>query len=211
MDPKFEDQGAVEKRDANQRELELRQVEDRIVQRLEKRLPKQRTWRNRLIKYGAIAAVLIFAYFYFFSCEDSPLRGGGGTGGSAGQQDQTVQQTSPKEAVRTVYHYVAGDPKQACAVFSATGKAAFAKSFGVPDCPQAAQAAAAKVTDKSRYANPDFPENAAFTSGSTSEIRSCDLGVTGGDRLGVFILTKQGDGGWVITGHEKEPADCLTG
>ncbi|MGW0516546.1 hypothetical protein [Crossiella sp. NPDC003009] len=206
MDRQFDDQGTPAKR-----ELELREVEDRIVQRLEKRLPKQRTWRNRLIKYGVIAAVLILAYFYFFSCEDSPLRGGGGANGGAGQQDQTVQQTSPKEAVRTVYHYVAGDPKQACAVFSAAGKAAFAKSFGVADCAQAAQAAAAKVTDKARYANPDIPENAAFTSGSTSEVRSCDLGVTGGERLGVFILTKQGDGGWLITGHEKETADCLTG
>ncbi|MBP2476109.1 hypothetical protein JOF53_004981 [Crossiella equi] len=197
----------------DKRELELRKIEDRIVERLEKRLPKQRTWRTRLIKYGVIAAVLVVAYFYFFSCDSSPLRGGGGTDGN-GNATQVLPRTSttPQDQVRVVFAAVSNeDARRGCTAFSPEAATKFAANLGAQDCLTALADLAKQVTNKTAYKNVRITSDQALTSGDNSEVSSCRLELTGGPRLGLFILQKQADGGWLITGHEKEPADCLTG
>jgi len=161
--------------------------------------------RRKLVLAGA-AVVLLGVGWWWWSDDSTP---GAGDGGAA---VAPVLPQSPKDSVRAVYSYIAANrPDQACVLFTPQAAQAFAAAHGGSDCAQAARRLAEQVQDRTAYANPVFPEGSAVVIGTDAEVRSCSMQVTGGPRLGMFLLQRQPNGGWVISGHEAEPADCLTG
>ncbi|QGK71557.1 hypothetical protein GIY23_20370 [Allosaccharopolyspora coralli] len=136
-------------------------------------------------------------------------------GGTPGKQDFStapIPSADPATAVAGVYNYVAynraGD---ACALFNEAGRQAFADSYGAASCVAAVQRINADVADPVQYPNIKIGRDAETTEGGNSSVSSCGLDVQGGPRLGMFHLTQNAKGGWLIAGHEHEPADCLTG
>ncbi len=65
-----------------------------------------------------------------------------------------------------------------------------------------------KITSADTYREPVVSKDSMVQSGDRAEVSSCAMTVTGGPKLGKLLLTKQQDGGWIISGHTAEPADC---
>lgn len=151
----------------------------------------------------------VLAVWYFFLWHPEPDRPSG-AGPTAGTP---ILPTTPKDTVRAVYHYLAAkQPPVACALFDPAGAAQFAGDFKAKDCESAMRDLAAKVTDPASYGNPKFTEDALISDASAS-VSSCTITWPGaaGPKLGAFSLTRQQNGGWIISGHQNEPADCVTG
>ncbi|WP_025361409.1 hypothetical protein [Kutzneria albida] len=167
--------------------------------------------RRALVPTGMLILAVLGGVNYFFAPADSTaVPGGTGSGGSAGGvQQNPIRPRSPQETVRAVYHYIAAhNPSLACAMFLPDGQLPFASDLHGANC----QDAAAKVTNTAGYDTAVVPEAAVTTSGATSTVDSCQMTIAGGQRLGVFTLTKQPDLSWAITGHApSNPPDCLTG
>ncbi|WP_253771221.1 hypothetical protein [Goodfellowiella coeruleoviolacea] len=182
--------------------------------------PRTPLWRRvlrlrlvrRLIRLAVTVLVVLlllnWAYQYYFGEEPEEAAGGGRT------ETNQLLPTKPSETVRMLYDHIAqGLPDDACALFTDATKQTFATDLGAPDCPQAMRQLSAAVQRKSSYAEPVFRNDTTkVPAGTTTEISSCaDLVVQGGQRLGRFTLTRQDNGGWIISGHENEPADCVGG
>jgi hypothetical protein len=133
-----------------------------------------------------------------------------GTDGGGHYHTNHILKDNPYESVRQVYQRVAGNsPDFACGVFSDEAAQQFAEHFNARDCPDAIRMLNAQVDkapgSKTAYAEPDFhgrmgeqPSEGSIT------ISSCDLGVTGGPRLGAFTVSRVDKGQWLITGHQRE-------
>lgn len=154
-----------------------------------------------------LLGVLGFWYFFLYHPEPDRPSGAGPQGGTP------ILPTTPKESVRAVYHYVAAkQPAVACALFSKEGAQRFAADLGEPTCAAAVQHASTQVQDKSSYGDPKFRDDAAVISDASASVSSCAMSWSGGGpRLGSFILQRQQNGGWIISGHQNDPADCVTG
>lgn len=189
----------------NKQHAELQKLEDRIVERLAQQLPHKRNWRIRLIKYGVIAVVVIAAVSYFYSCTSSSVDDSARRGAEFSRTPE-----SPEDTVHTVYVSVSSNNQQrGCNMFSTQAAAEFAKNIAAADCKKAIELLHGKVTNATRYKNNvSVTRENTLTSGNNSEISSCALTVTDGPRLGLFLLRKQTDGGWLIVEHRNEPADC---
>ncbi|MFB9905285.1 hypothetical protein [Allokutzneria oryzae] len=158
----------------------------------------------KLLKWAAFLLVLALAWWYFFG-------GSGGNGSDGKASNSPTRGLSPEHTLRMVYTYAeAGDGGAACSFFSTAGAEEFAKNMGAVNCLQAIDDIAAKAKTEP-LAKAKVPPVPAFTSGGKSEASSCQMRENDGRRLGAFLLTRQPDGGWQITGHEAEPADCVTG
>lgn len=169
----------------------------------------------RRLVYVFVALLLLWGYIvynYSDSGGDEGGPSGGGVPGNENPKQAPVLSTDPKQAVVAIYTYQADTPDVTCELFSEAGKAQFARDNGAPDCPAAAQKLHAQVTNPTTYANPKFGENAVSPpSNGMVDVSSCQILVDGGPRLGTFVLKQNVKGGWVIDGHQNEPADCVTG
>jgi len=182
--------------------------------------PEQRRpwWRRalRLLRYKFVRRLLyllivLLVLYYLVSSMLASFTGGGGSGdsspgtGGAPPNAAPVAPGSPQRVVRALYNYVANQPEQACALFTETGKAAFAYSYGVGDCTTAAQRAHAQVATPASFGNPRVDQNVIVVAAGAgqAQVDSCDLGVSGGKPLGKFRMTRQPNGGWQIDQYEN--------
>jgi hypothetical protein len=170
-----------------------------------------------------LVALLILALLVSYGYNQ--LFGGGGddpgdkavdSGGSTNNKIVPERAYGLQGTVAMFYKHVSqGSDTQACNLFAEDGRAKenFTKAFSAVDCKTAIRELHGKVKDTSAYEQPLFPESMykePLT--STTEVSSCkDLVVSGGPRLGAFVLTQQTNKTWIISGYTAEPADCVTG
>ncbi|WP_433870329.1 hypothetical protein [Saccharopolyspora sp. CA-218241] len=177
--------------------------------------PKRPWWRRALglLRYKFVRRLLYLLLFllvvrmligYLFGEDDDSGSDGGGPSGAA-----PVISTSPQQAVRGAYNLLRGDdPGAACALFADSGKQAFALAYDAPDCPGAARAVRAQITEPGAFANPDFAHDAVEVAGDEAAAYACRIRSTGGPQLGSFGLTRQPDGGWLISAYDMNAAEC---
>lgn len=112
---------------------------------------------------------------------------------------------APYDAVADVYLFPAEglSPDKSCLTFSASAAKSFAQAFGTSSCVAAFTKIAGEITDKDAYSDPDTSKLPTNPTGNTVTVDSCDLGVTGGPRLGTFTVTHV-DKGWEITGYQPQ-------
>ncbi|MFR9731353.1 hypothetical protein ACL03H_19155 [Saccharopolyspora sp. MS10] len=163
----------------------------------------------RRLLFLAVALVLLllllgWAVQHYFGAGG----GGGGGGGTGGvpQEAAPVTPESPQRVIRAFYGYIAHQPEQACALFTETGKSAFAYHFQSGDCATAASRARAQVTEPNAFGSPGFTNDVIQLTGTQALVDSCSLRVSGGPPLGKFSMSKQPDGGWQIDNYE--PVSC---
>ncbi len=165
---------------------------------------------RRLI-YLAVAVLLVFAGINYTI--DRYLGGGDQSSpGAPGNQNpglSPVLPTDPKETIIGVYSKIAFTPEATCQLFDEPAGARFAADYGAPTCLAAAQRLHQQVTDPTKYKNNlDYGQGAVEIVEQRAAIYSCRMTVDGGPRLGAFGLTRTPNGGWIISGHRNEPADC---
>ncbi|SFT59296.1 hypothetical protein SAMN04487904_104105 [Actinopolyspora lacussalsi subsp. righensis] len=163
---------------------------------------------RRLLYLLVLLLVLMYLYNSMF--------GGGGqasNGSSPGGEESrsAMLQRSPTAAVRTVYDELANRPDTVCLLFDGDARRAFADVHDAANCRAAARRLNERVTERLDYKNPEIDRNAvrefeSETGGSWARLSSCDLGVSGGPRLGVFRLRQESSGGWRIDGYQA--ANC---
>lgn len=164
-----------------------------------------------LIWLLALALVGYALLTYLFPEKDTTIGPDGRQTIGGPNESNRVLPQSPKEAVIAVYSRTAvNQGRSVCVLFSAPAAQAFATNLGAPNCEQAVSSTAGKVTNPATYANPKFPEESVTLAGDQADIRSCSMTINGGPRLGVFHLREQA-GGWLIVGHDNQPADCVSG
>ncbi len=182
--------------------------------------PRRPWWKRalRLLRFKLVRRVLYVVLLllllnaglnYYFGDGGQPDGGSGGgpTSGQGGDPgSRPVLQTNPRAAVIAVYDFVATKPDTVCVLFTPSARAQFARHHGAPDCSAAARELHARVTDPMAYKSPEFGQGAVRLVGTDAEVSSCALQVRGGPRLGRFGLERRPGGGWIITGHAKEPA-----
>ncbi|RSM75382.1 hypothetical protein DMH04_38570 [Kibdelosporangium aridum] len=162
-----------------------------------------KTFRRLLLLAAVIAAVAWGCSYLREVFNVAPQDDGLGVQGGAGPGAKQSP-GRPNEVMYTLYDSIArGEATAACSSFSPTGAAAFAASYGAPDCP----AAVAKL--KPQVATLTRPPRIAIPQEATSiRVSSCDLYVKPGTTsLGVFIFTPF-ERAWIISGHETET--CTT-
>ncbi|RJQ69441.1 hypothetical protein D5S17_30070 [Pseudonocardiaceae bacterium YIM PH 21723] len=160
-------------------------------------------WLKRLARY-TLFTLFLFAVVWYFFVEDS----GSDQQGSGSRPAPSLAQT-PDRAVKDLYTFVAdGRADSVCSGFTADAAKAFAGDLGVADCKDVTKQLTPKITDAQSYSEVKIPATAIVESAGKAEISSCAMTVKGGPRLGKLLLTKQQDGGWIISGHTAEPADC---
>ncbi|RKT57805.1 hypothetical protein C8E97_6530 [Saccharothrix australiensis] len=168
----------------------------------------------RRLVYLAVV-LLVASYFYerYFG-GPSPSEVAVDSGGDKGNVIAPQTPYGLQGTVALFYkHVINDDAGRACLLFSEDkAEQAFTRAFGAKDCESAIHQLSGQVTNGAQYRQPGFPADMRTTpEGGTVEVSSCKLQVTGGPRLGRFVLTMQENRTWVITGYEAEPADCLTG
>ncbi|SDJ79319.1 hypothetical protein SAMN04487820_102119 [Actinopolyspora mzabensis] len=160
---------------------------------------------RRLLYLLVLLLVLMYLYNSMFGGG-----GGGGSNGSApgGEESRSAMlQRSPTAAVRAVYDELANRPDTVCLLFDEDARSGFAAVHDAENCGAAARRLNERVAERLEYKNPDIDRNAvrefeSETGGSWARISSCDLGVSGGPRLGIFRLRQESSGGWLIDGYE---------
>ncbi|MFD9736105.1 hypothetical protein [Umezawaea sp. NPDC059074] len=135
------------------------------------------------------------------------------SGGNKGNVIAPVNAYGLQGTVGTFYKHVSqGSSAQACALFTGDGRAKqkFAAAFSAPDCEAAVTALHGQVTNVSDYEQPLFPDRMLKEpTTSVTEVSSCkDLTVSGGPRLGKFVLSYQDNKTWLISDYAAETAAC---
>jgi hypothetical protein len=112
---------------------------------------------------------------------------------------------APYDAVADIYLFPAEGmaPDKSCLTFTASAARSFAQAFGTSSCAAAFTKIASEITDRDAYSDPDTSRLPSSPTGDTVTVDSCDLGVTGGPRLGTFTVTHV-DKGWQITGYQAQ-------
>ena len=184
------------------------------------RRPEQRApgWKKALglLRYKIVrrliylVVILLVLYYLLHSLLVSFTGGSGGSSapgtGGGSQAAAPIAPGEPDLAIYALYNYIGGNsPEQACALFTDTGKTAFAASYGTGDCPSAARQARAAVTGPASYRDPMFL-NALQSTGTQTKVDSCAVQVGGGPALGTMRISRQPDGGWLI--DQYAPANC---
>ncbi|APU12652.1 MULTISPECIES: hypothetical protein [Actinoalloteichus] len=170
----------------------------------------RRLLRRKLVRKLLMFVILVIVALLVQQC----MFGGGGSASGPGGQSPgfgtggSVRPASPRETVRTVYHYIGhheeGDQRP-CSLFTASAATQFADAHGAADCAEAVRGLAGEVTDAERYASPEFGTDAGQVDGDRKEISSCgSMTVRGGTPLGTFELTRHPDGGWQVAGYSVE-------
>ncbi|MBB5910583.1 hypothetical protein [Actinoalloteichus hymeniacidonis] len=172
----------------------------------------RRILRNKFVRKLLMLLILLFVALTFVEC----AFGGRGSGSGAGGESPgfgtggSVRPNSPRETVRTVYHYIghheAGDQRP-CSFFTTGAAIQFAEAHGTADCATAVTELAGQVTDAEAYASPEIDSQTNQVDGDRTEVSSCDsISVRGGPALGDFQLSRHPDGGWEITGYATTEA-----
>jgi hypothetical protein len=112
---------------------------------------------------------------------------------------------APYDAVADIYLFPAEGlaPDKSCLTFTASAAKSFAQAFGTSSCVAAFTKIASEITDKDAYSDPDTSRLPSNPTGNTVTVDSCDLGVSGGPRLGTFTVTHV-EKGWQITGYQAQ-------
>lgn len=175
---------------------------------------------RRLLYVVLVLLLLNAALDYYFGGNDSDNAGGGTVSPARQEQRQAaLRSKTPSQAIIRFYDLLAAyqppgsgfsptDPGRACLLLTPGARSAFAEQHTASDCRSAAQKLnRERITVPRAYTSPDIPENAVVINEAIGDakVRSCQLVVTGGPRLGNFGL-KKSNGTWVIDGYE--PADC---
>jgi hypothetical protein len=126
----------------------------------------------------------------------------GGTGSA-------VPDTDPYDTVRGVYRGVATNaPDEVCSRFTPEAARQFAGAFEAESCTTVVILLYhGRVADPQAYANTSLGSFTADDGQTSAEIDSCEFEVRGGPRLGVFVLTADESGTWLITGHRMPSCD----
>ncbi|QTR01365.1 hypothetical protein J7S33_18190, partial [Saccharothrix algeriensis] len=162
-----------------------------------------------------VVVLLVVSHFYekYFGGDDP----GDVAVDSGGDKGNVIAPQTPYGLQGTVAlfykHVINDDAGRACLLFSEDeAEEAFARAFGAKDCESAVHQLSGQVTNSAEYRQPGFPPDMrAVPNGGSVEVSSCALQVTGGPRLGRFVLTMQDNRTWVITGYRAEPSDCPAG
>jgi hypothetical protein len=168
-------------------------------------------WATGLIILATIAAWGVPALInYYTTPQLSPAeaRAQSSAAEHAPKTESNELPKSPNDAVSDVYLFAASNqPANACFLFDDATKRLFAAAFGATSCEAAISSITKQVTDANAYAVPDLTLLPSAQGNQASmTISSCRFAVSGGPRLGTFILTKVADGGWEITGYEPPQA-----
>ena len=175
---------------------------------------------SKLVRWLVMLLILLllanYGYNKWFGGGDDPGDVANDSGGTKGNIIAPLKAYGTQGTVGIFYKHVSqGSDVQACNLFAEDGRAKqkFTTAFSAPDCGAAVRALKAKVLDVSAYEQPAFPESMYKEPLTTTvEVSSCkDLFVTGGPRLGAFVLTQQVNKTWIISDYTAEPADCVTG
>ncbi|WP_461144266.1 hypothetical protein [Salinifilum aidingensis] len=166
------------------------------------------TFVRRLV-YLVLLILLVPPVLQHVLTGSSGSGGGGGTGGGVPPGSVPITSTNPQRAVAGVYNYLRGDdPERTCLLFSPSGKAAFASEHGAQDCASAARRLHERITSGGQYANPSFAENAVEVAEPEAVVYGCRVRTGGGPELGSFGLTRQDDGGWLISSYDRSAPAC---
>ena len=125
-----------------------------------------------------------------------------GTGG-------TTSDTDPYDTVRGVYRGVATNaPDEVCSRFTPEAARQFAGAFEAESCTTVVILLYhGRVADPRAYANTSLGSFTADDGETRAEIDSCEFEIEGGPPLGVFELTADESGAWLITGHRMTSCD----
>lgn len=187
------------------------------------RPPWQRVLRSKVFRRLALLAILVLTAPLWLPLaltglgnllgldfgrgdDDRPASevGGGKT------ETNLILDTNPYETVRKVYHHIAQNvPEQVCGRFTDEARRQFAVNHQVPTCETAVTKLHAQVDtapgSKNAYAEVDFRgKMGQVPAEGTATISSCELGVTAGPRLGVFVLNRIAKDQWIIAAHRTE-------
>jgi hypothetical protein len=183
----------------------------------------QRVLRSRLFRRLALLAILALTVPLWLPLAltglgnlaglafggDDANRPASETGGGK-TETNLILDTNPYETVRKVYHHIAQNvPEQVCGRFNDEARQQFAVNNQVPTC-EAAVAKLHALVDttpgsKNAYAEVDFRgKMGQVPAERTTEINSCELGVTAGPRLGVFVLNRIAKDQWIISAHRNQ-------
>lgn len=168
-------------------------------------------WVRRLL-YVLIILIALYAYIQslFGGSDDSNTYQ---PGQPPPPNPQPVLQTEPKQAVITLYDYVATKPGSVCILLSDSAREAFAQHHSAADCDSAVRKLNERVENESAYKNPKLGEDAVETVHNPelggpadvpndARVRACEITVEGGPKLGDFGLSREDTGGWIIDGYE---------
>ena len=176
-------------------------------------MAKERRRRAYLPAGIVVLAVLGGGQYYLsniFAPADTGTGGGSGGGGAPGAGIPLTGAANPSYAVSSVYAAVGNDdPAKVCpAYFTAHGELNFATAFNASSCEDAVHKAHTKVTNADTYAGLTVPTTAVHQQGNDSAIvYSCAMSVSGGDPLGMFVLSHTANG-WVVDDIKPDPATC---
>ncbi|EQD86956.1 hypothetical protein A8924_7228 [Saccharopolyspora erythraea NRRL 2338] len=170
--------------------------------------------RFKLVRRLIYLLVIVIVAYNLIGVVLTDLFGGGrddsrtGTGG-APPNSSPITSTNPADAVSAVYNSLRENPpSKVCDLFSDQAKGYFATVHQAPDCNTAANRLHEQITAPASYAAPGFGPDAIEEVNGKASVYSCFMQVTGGPKLGSFGLTRQRDGGWIISGYELEPDRC---
>lgn len=164
-----------------------------------------RLLRFKLVRRLLYLLLILLLAAWFVDRLDGPDRGATGGGGPGSDQSSVsaALPDSPSATVRAVYQYIGtGDVDVACALFTDSGKAAFANAHGAESCASAGRALYRRVTDQAQYKRLRFGGGAVTRVKSDASVSSCDITLRGGPRLGKFGLHLRPGSGWIIDNYE---------
>ncbi|MGJ7905610.1 hypothetical protein ACOQFL_03915 [Actinopolyspora sp. H202] len=172
-----------------------------------------RLLRFKFVRRLLYLLVLLLVLMYLYNSMFGGGSGQGSNGAAPGGEESrsAMLQRSPTAAVRAVYDELANRPDTVCLLFDEDARSSFADVHDAANCEAVAQRLNERVSERIEYKNPDIDRNAvrefeSESGGSWARISSCDLGVSGGPRLGVFRLRQESSGGWRIDGYQA--ANC---
>jgi hypothetical protein len=184
-----------------------------------------RPWWKRallLLRYKAVRRLLYFvAALVLIYTVINHLFGGGSSHENAqasrvpGNDNPGAappQGANPQDPLIAVYVSIGyGNPQAACGDFTTQGQAQFAAENDAPNCTTAMQGLNHQVADPSAYkanAYYAFHQNPVTGVNGQAEVPACSITVQGGPHLGTFHLHQLPNGGWVIDGYQRPPAQC---
>lgn len=172
----------------------------------------ERVRRGRVLLPIGIAVMALVGGGYYFADTVFAPADNGDNGVPPGAGVPLRGPANPVYAVTSVYAAIAaGDPGKVCPdLFTDQGRAQFAHDIGAgaATCDDAVRAAATKVTNGDAYAGLSVPLSAVHLVGASSAtVYSCAVDVSGGPKLGAFVLANTTNG-WIIVGHQPDPDPC---
>ncbi|MGH3494740.1 MAG: hypothetical protein ACRDQ1_16105, partial [Sciscionella sp.] len=176
-------------------------------------------WLYRALVLVALIVGATVAYHHFFPGDTPAGQNQAARPGSKPERQAKEGVGGPKDAVADIYRFAAqassaSDPadamtfaKHACFIFTDRAAAQFADARQARSCTSAMRSIAPSKPDSYGAVDlrglPEPPSNRSVVT-----IDSCSFAVSGGPRLGVFTMTAQPGGTWLISHYAKGPESC---